>query len=244
VELGRVGVLLHAEFLQRVDRGLNPGAALVLFGDVDPVEQEAGLAAADAAHDVAVDDLGAHQLRVPGRREQRHAGRQPGELVKAPAVQRQVDDLLVRDHLAERGRFRVEERRLGRDHHLGRQGAEREHELDARRLADRQLDVLADRCLKARDRRGDPIHARVERRDGVVPLTIGGRRSHHVGRDVRDGHGHIGDAGALRVVDGADDAGTLQLGKDGTREGERDDDQTSETSDKPSAHGAFAPLTC
>ena len=47
----------------------------------------------------------------------------------------------------------------------------------------------------------------------------------------------------LRVVDGADDAGTLQLSKGGAREGEPEGDQTSGPSDEPSAHGAFAPLT-
>jgi len=39
MEFGRIRVLLDAELLQRVDRRLDPGAALVLFGDVDAVER-------------------------------------------------------------------------------------------------------------------------------------------------------------------------------------------------------------
>ena len=79
--------------------------------------------------------------------------------MKAPAVQGQVDDLLVGDHLAECGRLGVEQRRLGRDQHFGRQGADRERELDARCLADGQLDILTDGCLKACDCSGHPIDA-------------------------------------------------------------------------------------
>src|SRR6185436_12931709 len=57
MELGGVGVLLDAEFLQRIDGRLNPGAALVFFCDVHAVEEEARLRPGDAADDVAVDDL-------------------------------------------------------------------------------------------------------------------------------------------------------------------------------------------
>jgi len=57
VKFGGVRILLDAEFLERIDRGLNPGAALVLFGDVYAVEKEPGLRSGDATDDVAVDDL-------------------------------------------------------------------------------------------------------------------------------------------------------------------------------------------
>ena len=44
-ELRGVGVLLDAEFLEGIDGGLNPGAALMLFGDIDAVQKEGGLGA-------------------------------------------------------------------------------------------------------------------------------------------------------------------------------------------------------
>ena len=110
VDLRRIGVLLDAELLQRVDRRLDPRAALMLFGDVDAVEQEACLLPADAADDVAVDDFRPHGLHVAGRRQQRRTRRQLRELVKAAAVQRQVDDLFISDDVAQRRRFGVQQR--------------------------------------------------------------------------------------------------------------------------------------
>jgi hypothetical protein len=148
MELGGVGVLLDAELLQRVDRRLNPGAALVLFGDVHAVEQEARLLPADAAYDVAVHDFRPHGLHVSRRRQQRGARRELGQLVKAAAVQRQVDDLLVGDDVAQRRRFRVQQRRPCGDEDIGGQSAHRERQVHARRLPDRQLHAIANRRLE------------------------------------------------------------------------------------------------
>ena len=100
MELGGVGVLLDAELLQGIDRRLDPRAALVLFGDVHAVEQKPRLLPADAADDVAVDVFRPYRLHVAGRGEQYRTRSQPRQLVKAAAVQRQVDDLLVRDDMA------------------------------------------------------------------------------------------------------------------------------------------------
>ncbi len=115
MEFGRVRVLLHAEFLKRIDGGLNPGSALVLFGDVDAVEDKPRLRAGDAADDVAIDDLRTDRLRVAGRRQERDTRRQARQLVKASAVERQIDDLFVGDDLAQRRRLGVEQRRFGDD---------------------------------------------------------------------------------------------------------------------------------
>ncbi len=131
MEFGRVRVLLHAELLKRVDRRLNPGAPLVLFRDVDSVQEESGLRAGDAADDVAVHDLGTDRLRVACRRQERDTRRQARQLVKASAVERQIDDLFVGDDLAQRRRLGVEQRSFSDDLHFSREPAEIECELDS-----------------------------------------------------------------------------------------------------------------
>ena len=195
----RIRVLLHAEFLERVDGRLNPGAPLMLFRDVHAVEQEPCLRAGDAADHVAVDDLGAHRLRVAGWRQQRDAGREAGKLVKASAVERQVDDLLVRDHLAQCRRFGIERRCFGDDLHFGGETAEIQRELDASRLADGERQPFAHGSLKAGDFCADAVITGVEGSDDVVAFRIGLGGSRDVGRQIRHRHSSARYAGALRI---------------------------------------------
>ena len=74
-----------------------------------------GLQHRDAVEQVLV---GARPAAVDARqrrgRRQRDAGDQAGEGDEAAAVQRQVDDLPVVDHLSETGAFRPQQRRVGR----------------------------------------------------------------------------------------------------------------------------------
>ena len=74
MELRRVGVLLHAELLQRVDRGLDPGAALVLLGDVDAVEQEARLTPLTPPMMLPLTISGRTSCEFPLGGKQRHPG--------------------------------------------------------------------------------------------------------------------------------------------------------------------------
>ena len=149
--------------------------------------------------------------------------------MKAPAVQRQIDDLLVGDHLAERRGLRVQERRLGRDQHFRRQRADRQRELDARRLPDGQLDPLAHRRLEPGNRGRHFIGARIERSDDVAAFEISDHRSREVGGNVSHRDRRTRNAGVLRVIDGPDDAGALQLSEGGGGAGEPEREETRET---------------
>jgi len=92
--------------------------------------------------------------------------------MKAAAVQRQVDDLLVGDDVAQRRRFGIQQRRLCRDHQVGGQRAQRERQFHARGLPDRQLHAIADRRLEARQRGADAVDAGLERRHHVVAFAV------------------------------------------------------------------------
>ena len=200
--LGGIGVLLDAEFLQRIDRRLDPGAALMLLGDVDAVEQEARLLPADAADDVAVHDFRPHRLHVARRRQERRARCQLRELVKAAAVERQVDDLFVGDDVAERRRFGVQQRGLCGDEDISRQRTHRECQLHACRLPDGQLHAIADGRLKPWQRRADAIEAGLERRDNVVAFAVGRDRARDVGRGIRHRDGRAWNGGVLFIEHG------------------------------------------
>ena len=211
MEFRRIRVLLHAEFLERVDRRLNPGAPLMLFSDVHAVEEEPCLRAGDTADHVAVGDLGAHGLRVACRRQQRDAGSEPGKLVKASAVERQVDDLLVRDHLAERRRLGIERRCFGDDLHLCGEPAEIQRQLDTGRLADGERQPFAHGSLKAGDFCADAVVTGIERGNDVIAFRVGLGGSRDVGRQICHRHRGARYAGALRIEYGAQDAARLKL---------------------------------
>ena len=65
VVFGRVGVLLHAELLQRVDRRLNPAPALVLFTRIRAVQIIGHLPPADPRNCRAVEKLGSDARHIP-----------------------------------------------------------------------------------------------------------------------------------------------------------------------------------
>ena len=73
-ELGGVGALLHLEFLQGVDRGLDQRSALMVIGDVGAVQHEGRLAAAHAADGGAGDVVGADAEQVAAAGQQHGAG--------------------------------------------------------------------------------------------------------------------------------------------------------------------------
>ena len=64
-ELGGVGALLHLELLQRVERGLDVGPALMVVGHVHAVDQERELAAAHAADGGPEMKLARMRTRLP-----------------------------------------------------------------------------------------------------------------------------------------------------------------------------------
>src|SRR5262245_30866551 len=114
-EFRRVSALLYLEFLKGVNRCLDERAALVVIGNIDPIHQEGGLPATHPADRRARAEVGADAQEVTSTRQQRRAGSEPGQLVVAAPVERQVDDLRVRHHVPERAGFRVEQWR-GRSH--------------------------------------------------------------------------------------------------------------------------------
>src|SRR5688572_22981168 len=78
------------------------------------------------------------------------AGRQAGKIQVIAAVQRQFHDVLIRNHLSDRGRLRIEKRGSGSYLYGFRDGSRLEFEIDARNLIDVQLDFGAFRASEAR----------------------------------------------------------------------------------------------
>ena len=220
VELCGVGALLDGELLQGVDGGLDEGSALVLLADVHAIEQEGGGRAADAGDGVAVDDLRTDGEGVAGRSEEGGAGGQLRELEEAPAVEGELRELTVRDHLADGGGVSIEQGRGGIDLDGGRGGADLELEVFAGDLADLDLDGGGDGGFKAGGGGAEGVDAGFHGRNDELAATVGGGGLGDVGAGVGEADGGTRDDGAGGIGDAADKAALLHLGRGAGRGGE------------------------
>ena len=191
----------------------------MLFGDIHAVEQEPRLPSAHAANDVSVHRLRADGLHVSGRRQQRGARREPGQLMKAPAIQWQIDNLLVADHLTERRRLGVQQGRLRGDLHFGGYRAEGERQLHANRLTNAQLHAIAHGRLEALNLGAHPVGSGIERRDDVLTLCGGRDGPGDVCGEIRHRDRRARYPRVLRIVHGTEDASRLYLRQDGCASG-------------------------
>ena len=173
--------LVHVETVQRVVVHLLP------------VPVDVGARAADA-----------RDVREAGRVGRHRAGQHQGELAGVPAVERQRRRGAPRDHLADRGRLRLQDRGLsGHLDGLG-DGTDRHLEVETGHLPRLERDGLG----RGRPEPGqfglEDVGADEDRGDGVVAGLIGDRHVGHVGGPVgcRDGDAR---QGAARLVD--DEAG-------------------------------------
>ena len=213
--LGRVGVGLNLEFLQRLDRRLHQlhvlAAEGVRVGDVvHAVEQEhvvEGAVAVDVEHALEVD---AGQPRSAGQ----HAGREQRELVVVAAVQRQFDDLLLVDDRARATRSSVSSSGVAATTSTASVScAGLQRDVDARDLCDLQRDAGAHRLLKALALHRHRVVAGPKAGNDVGP-GVGRCRSHgDAGLHVRHDHDGARDHCAGRIGDGARDSRRFLLGE-------------------------------
>ena len=220
-ELGGVGALLDLELLEGVDGGLDVGAALMVVGDVHPVDLERELAAPHAADGGAVDEVRADRHHAGSPRQAGGPRSQARQLVEAATVEGQVDDLGVRHVVAEGARFGVEEG-SGGGHLRGlRHRSDGELHVHADGLPDRDPHRVDHGGLEARQGDRHPVEAGVDRRHHVVPAVVRGHVQGLAGG--RRGHGDrgLGDGGLLCVSDRAHDAPRLHLRPGRHRQGRR-----------------------
>ena len=156
--LGRIGICLNLEFLERLDRRLHELDVLasegVRVGDVvHAVQQKDVVERAVAVHVQDALEVDARQAR----RARQHAGREQGELVVVPPVQRQLDDLLLVDHRPARRRLCVEQGSCPDDFDRFCKLAGAHGEVYARNLRDLQRDTCPDDFRESRRFGGDGV---------------------------------------------------------------------------------------
>ena len=197
-ELGRIGPRLHAEFLQRVDRGLNHLCAPLL-----QVRRERVIVRA-VEHEVVPGGVVAVRVeeRVlaaarQARRSDHDPRRQQRQLGVAPAEQRQVRDLTLVHGIPDVRGLRVQQPAPSGAHDdLFGQRAHGQREIDFNALLNVKLDVLADGAAEALKLRRDSVGSDLQARECVFPLAIGERIDRHTGRRLRRGDHRSRDHGA------------------------------------------------
>ena len=197
-----------------------------MVGDVDAVEHEGRLAAANAAHGSARDVIRPDAEQVAAAGEQDRARREPRQFVEAAAVQREIDDLCVRDDVPERSGLCVQQRSVRADCRALGDGAQFELDVRASRLTHLNLESLDNRGLKPVELDCEPIDAWIERRDDVVAAVVGRNRRRQTGCGVSDDDRDLGDGRTGRVRHRADDAPCVELGRS-----DRWDEHVSECGD-------------
>ena len=191
-ELGGVVAGLHLELRHGVERRhhhlhlavLHPHHVVVV---VDAVDEEAVL-----RHRLAVRVEPALTVAAGGGGG--HAGSEPRKLLEIPAVQRERADLVLLDHLGERGGLRLQQRRLGGDRDAFGHLADFQFQVHAHAVLRVQFDFLLDRFLEPRllDRHVIPPDA--ERADGIRACIGRIHRSDFAGLAVRRGDAGGGNA--------------------------------------------------
>jgi len=128
------------------------------------------------------------------------------------AVERQRDDGLVLDDLADRRRFAFQDRRSARDIDRIGDGARLQREIQARDLFDLQRDVgLKDR-LEAFFLHADMVTAGLQECDGVIAFAIGHRLARHPRRLIGHRNLRAGDDCPRHVYDASGDLSRLSKG--------------------------------
>ena len=135
------------------DRARERGASLHLLGlvvraAIHDVGHAVGLAAGDRDRHRRIVLVG---VEVAGRRRRREAGEED-QLGGLPAVERQLDDALVVDDLADAGGMRLDHRRVRGHRDLLADRADRERDVDLRVGADLQDDAVLHVGVEPRQR--------------------------------------------------------------------------------------------
>jgi hypothetical protein len=173
-----------------------------------------GLQDGDAVVQVLVDaGPPAVEAREGGPGRERHARNQRHQREEAAAVQRELQDEAVGDHLAQARRLRLQQGRVGGHRRRLAHVADRELDVQAHALAGRDVDAVPHEALEARRfhhegvgpwrEPGERVEAGRARRGDVLAA----------GRDVAGGHLRLGHVPAGRVVRLAHDLAPAGLGE-------------------------------
>ena len=141
----------------------------------------------------------------------RDAGRQRQHALEAPAVDRQVLQLLARRLRLHGGGFGLEQHRVGRHEHRLLQRADAQPGVDADGRVEPHDDVLRAEGLKARQRHVHAIGAGGDVRERVVPGLVARRLARLVRFGVGDRDGGAGHGEIRLIGDGAHDGSVQHL---------------------------------
>ena len=138
-----------------------------------------------------------------------HAGGQGRELKELAPVERQLEDLAVVHHLAERGGLGPDQRRPRLHRHRFGDLADLQDQVHADGLANLHRDFGLHGGLESGHLGPHLVAAYPGQRDAVVPLVVRHRRLYEVRFDVARRHSGARKGASRRILDRSDDGGIL-----------------------------------
>ena len=204
---GGVGVSENLELLNVVDRGENADAAGRELIIIDAVKQPIRAVGARSAHRQRVRTargnfaVGAGVEKAAGISFCRGAGGERGQLNEVAPVQRQLRHLLRGNDLAERWVGRLDGDRLAGDRYGRGYARRREREIELAGLINLEPQIFRHGALKSGCIDFNVVCPHGEKRDQIVPGTVGLRVAHEASALRSDGNGGAGDRRSGFVVD-------------------------------------------
>src|SRR5262249_28485419 len=131
--------------------------------------------------------------------------------MKAPAIERQVDNLSVIDHLNQVTGFGIEQWGFSRYLQLSTCSLEADGEVHASRLANRQLDSISNTDLKSGGGGTDTVEARIQRSHHVIATRVARHGLGYIGSRVGNHDARPWDGQVLWVVHISHNAARLKL---------------------------------
>ncbi len=214
-ELRVVLVRQHLEFLDRLDRRPRlraralPDDVVVVVAAVEHVVVVAWILPVDR------DRVAAERLRADRRHDSRQQADEPDEVA---VHARQLDQRLLRDVAADFLRRHVDERRVGVDGDRLFERADLHRDLDARRLADLEPQILAVEFLEPLQLGDGFVHAGHEPACHERPVGAADGFAEHAGLLIANRDGDPRQHRSLRVHDAAAQFGRALLRRGGRRE--------------------------
>ena len=161
-----------------------------------------------------------------------HAGHQEREVGEIAALQRQVLDLFVDDHIAfDRAALEIDRRSGRADRHRLGDCADLERYIDAQLLSRLQLKVSANEAGEPIGFHGEFIRTRNQADQGIVARFVRPHLRLDPGFDVLDGNVRTGNHGVCRVGHDAGHASQAHLGLRGHGHGERKQPKPNRTAE-------------
>ena len=217
--LGRESRSLDSELFDGIQRRAHLCSAVHRAAIADAVDVVVGLVRARAVD----------RCERPASAKEGHDPRdEEGEIHEIAAVQRQVLDLLVHDHIAlDRALLQIDGWRRGRDRHGLGQRADLELCVETQMLAGLQFEIRTHKAPKSFRRDREVVRAGNQAQNRVIPGFVGSRFRDDPGIDVGDRHAGAGYDRVGRIRDHPCDTGEADLGI--SRETEQDHENMNST---------------